>query len=191
MILVPIRTTYSNPGWIKNSTSARNQVTRALEVFFGVDWTSQHDNAFGEEYRKIDYDKIREVRHFATYQEDMIGVVPQLKSVGFIFIDKDKRAHFKVCGNLVYGMDNELGHMNVECCYCTYGSELDNVFTEYYQGKPEYAVLAEMKHISKRIYAAGRGEEQSARLVSRIMEASINGLYDSRTPEERIFGVFD
>ena len=121
----------------------------------------------------------------------MVGVVPQLKSLCVIFMDKDKQAHLKVCGDIVYDMDNNLSHMNVECCYCTYGTELDHVFTEYYQVKPDTVVLGKMKRLAKRTYALARAEKRVAELTARLTASEGKPLNTGDTPEDRILNLLD
>lgn len=177
--------TYGGQGWV--TTDAKEQVARALEIFFGADGACQHDDAFDEEYRKIDYDKIKYLQHFATYQEDMIGVVPQLKSLCFIFVDEDKQAHFKVCGDIVYDMDNNLDHMNVECCYCTYGTELDHAFFEYYHVDPSSEVLADMSRAAYLTRKLSDKKKQAAELASRLTETTDNIMGESKRVIRNVF----
>lgn len=187
--------TYSGQSWInKQADNVERMVISAIATFFhttyGID-DIKHDDAFDESYRKIDYDKIKWVQYYVTYQEDMIGVVPQLKSLCLIFVDKDKQAHFKVCGDIVYDVDNNLGHMNVECCYCTYGTELDHAFTEHYQVKPDDNVLDKMKRLAKRTYALARAEKRVAELTARLTAPATKSMNNADTPEDRILNLLD
>ena len=187
--------TYSGQSWInKQADNVNRMVITAIATFFhttyGID-DIKHDDAFDEGYRKIDYDKIKWVQYYVTYQEDMIGVVPQLKSLCLIFVDKDKQAHFKVCGDIVYDMDNNLSHMNVECCYCTYGTELDHAFFEYYQVKPDDNVLDKMKRLAKRTYALARAEKRVAELTARLTAPAAKTMNNADTPEDRILNLLD
>ena len=187
--------TYSGQSWInKREDNVERMVISAIATFFhttyGID-DIKHDDAFDEGYRKIDYDKIKWVQYYVTYQEDMIGVVPQLKSLCLIFVDKDKQAHFKVCGDIVYDVDNNLDHMNVECCYCTYGTALDHAFFEYYQVKPDDNVLDKMKRLAKRTYALARAEKRVAELNARLTAPAANTMNNADTPEDRILNLLD
>lgn len=187
--------TYSGQSWInKWEYNVKRMVITAIATFFhttyGMD-DIKHDDAFDEGYRKIDYDKIKWVQYYVTYQEDMIGVVPQLKSLCLIFVDKDKQAHFKVCGDIVYDMDNNLSHMNVECCYCTYDTELDHAFFEYYQVKPDDNVLDKMKRLAKRTYALARAEKRVAELTARLTAPAAKTMNNADTPEDRILNLLD
>ena len=186
--------TYSGQSWIKDREDAEHKVIGAMATFFsvinGIDGIN-HDHVFDDEYRKIDYSKIKWAQYYATYQEDMIGVVPQLKGLCLIFVDKDKQAHFKVCADIVYDMDNNLGHVNLECCYCTYGTELDNAFTEYYQVKPDTTMMAKMKRLAKRIYALGRAEKRVAEVTARLTATEVKSLDNESTPEDRILNMLD
>ena len=187
--------TYSGQSWInKQAYNVNRMVITAIATFFhttyGID-DIKHDDAFDEGYRKIDYDKIKWVQYYVTYQEDMIGVVPQLKSLCLIFVDKDKQAHFKVCGDIVYDVDNNLSHMNVECCYCTYGTELDHAFFEYYQVKPDVNVLDKMKRLAKRTYALARAEKRVAELTARLTAPAAKTMNNADTPEDRILNLLD
>lgn len=177
--------TYGGQGWV--TTDAKEQVARALEIFFGADGAAQHDDKFDEEYCKIDYDKIKYLQHFATYQEDMIGVVPQLKSLCFIFVDEDKQAHLKVCGDIVYDVDNNLGHMNVECCYCTYGTELSHAFTEHYHVDPSSEVLADMSRAAYLTRKLSDKKMQAAELASRLTKTSDTIMSESKRVIRSVF----
>ena len=187
--------TYSGQSWInKREYNVNRMVITAIATFFhttyGID-DIKHDDAFDEGYRKIDYDKIKWVQYYVTYQEDMVGVVPQLKSLCLIFVDKNKQAHFKVCGDIVYDVDNNLSHMNVECCYCTYGTELDHAFFEYYQVKPDDNVLDKMKRLAKRTYALARAEKRVAKLTARLTAPAAKTMNNADTPEDRILNLLD
>lgn len=187
--------TYSGQSWInKQAYSVKRMVITAIATFFhttyGID-DIKHDDVFDEGYRKIDYDKIKWVQYYVTYQEDMIGIIPQLKSLCLIFVDKDKQAHFKVCGDIVYDVDNNLDHMNVECCYCTYGTELDHAFTEHYQVKPDDNVLDKMKRLAKRTYALARAEKRVAELTARLTAPAAKTMNNADTPEDRILNLLD
>ena len=186
--------TYSGQSWVKDYEDAEHKVTNAMAMFFGTtDGIGEvgHDSMFDDEYRKIDYDKIKLVQYFATYQEDMVGIVPQLKGLCLIFVDKDKQAHFKVCADIVYDVSNNLSHVNMECCYCTYGTELDNAFTEYYQVKPDATMMFELKRLAKRIYALGRAEKRVAELTARLVATEAKSLEGKTTPEDRILDLLD
>lgn len=184
--------TYSGQSWVKDYEDAEHKVISAMVTFFGtidgIDGIG-HDAAFDDEYCKIDYSKIKWVQYFATYQEDMVGVVPQLKGLCLIFVDKDKQAHFKVRADIVYDVDDNLSHVNMECCYCTYGTELDNAFTEYYQVKPDAAMIGKMKRLAKRIYALGRAEKRMAELTARLAATEVKSLDNEGTPEDRILNM--
>lgn len=187
--------TYGGQSWVnKQADSVDRMIITAIATFFhttyGID-DVKHDDVFDEGYRKIDYDKIKWVQYYVTYQEDMIGVVPQLKSLCVIFMDKDKQAHLKVYGDIVYDVDNNLSHMNVKCCYCTYGTELDHVFTEYYQVKPDTVVLGKMKRLAKRTYALARAEKRVAELTARLTASEGKPLNTGDTPEDRILNLLD
>lgn len=187
--------TYSGQSWInKQADDVNRMVITAIATFFHTTYEIddiKHDDAFDESYRKIDYDKIKWVQYYVTYQEDMIGVVPQLKSLCLIFVDKDKQAHFKVCGDIVYDVDNNLSHMNVECCYCTYGTKLDHAFTEHYQVKPDDNVLGKMKRLAKRTYALARAEKRVAEVTARLTASEGKPLNTGDTPEDRILRLLD
>ena len=96
-----------------------------------------------------------------------------------------------MCGDIVYDVDNNLDHMNVECCYCTYGTALDHAFFEYYQVKPDDNVLDKMKRLAKRTYALARAEKRVAELNARLTAPAANTMNNADTPEDRILNLLD
>lgn len=187
--------TYGTQSWVKDYEDAEHMVIGAMTTFFsvinGID-DIDHDRTFDDEYRKIDYSKIKWVQTFATYQEDMIGVVPQLKELCVIFVDKDKQAHLKVGAYITYGMDNELGHVNVECTYCTYGTELDSALVEYYQVEPDTNMLGKMKRLAKRVRALAYAKKRATEAAARLIAAEVKSSDDNETTSKAyVTSIFD
>lgn len=168
-------TTYCNRVRITNADVAEHKVAQAIGIFFEtIDGTDGlgHDNTFDEEYIKIDYDKIKYMFVYATYQEDLVSVTPQVKRITMIFTGADKKtAYLKLSGCIVYDTENVPGHVNVECTYCTYDDYSVNrnrAFTESYQFATDTILLVKMKHLAKRVRELANAHKHVAELTSKL-----------------------
>ena len=168
-------TTYCNRVRITDVDVAEHKVAQAIGIFFdtvnGISGLG-HDDTFDEEYIKIDYDKIKYMFVYATYQEDLVSVIPQVKRITMIFTGADKKtAYLKLSGCIVYDTKNAPSHVNVKCTYCTYDDHSVNrnrVFTESYQFATDTILLAKMKRLAKRVRELANAHKHMAELTSKL-----------------------
>lgn len=184
-------TTYCNRVRITDADVAEHKVAQAIGIFFetvnGIGGLG-HDGTFDEGYIKIDYDQIKYMFVYATYQEDLVSVTPQVKRITMIFTGADKKtAYLKLSGCIVYDTGNVSSHVNVKCTYYTYDDYSVNrnqAFTESYQFETDTILLAKMKLLTKRVCELANAHKHVAELTSKLsmnfvkndMTVNINGL---------------